>query len=195
MTTQDTDNINQLTYPGFVGGLLKPGQDILSSLTPEKCHMLHMAIGLARESVEFLQYNSDENFIEEAGDIEFFAQGMLTNRYDLGPAWFSHDYMSHKFIPITNEIELYERLSAIVINAHEILETIKKWVIYNKPLQTGPIVMSLSAIHHLLESLYVYKGVTRVQILDANRAKLDKRYKDGYSDKAAQERADKAEGE
>lgn len=73
-------------YPVMVSALVKPGADIVSSMTPEKAHVLHMAIGIAGEAGELLDaikkavvYNKDldlENVIEELGDLEFYLEGL-----------------------------------------------------------------------------------------------------------------------
>lgn len=44
-----------------------------------------------------------------------------------------------------------------------------------------------------MEGLRSSLGITREEVIGANIKKLSKRYADGYSDKAAQERADKKE--
>ena len=55
------------------------------NLTPEQCHLLHMAIGIAGEASELLEAvfahcNGKpldlENVIEESGDIEFYHEGL-----------------------------------------------------------------------------------------------------------------------
>jgi len=78
-------------YNEFVHGLKKSGENILDSLNPEKCSIIHMAMGLSGESGELLDaikkytmYEKDidrENIVEEMGDIEFFLEGL---RSDLG---------------------------------------------------------------------------------------------------------------
>jgi len=65
----------------------KPGIDILQSLTPEKCHLWHMATGASTEAGELLGavknhliYNNPvdvENIIEELGDLLFYLQGVI----------------------------------------------------------------------------------------------------------------------
>jgi len=66
--------------------LAKPGAAIQESLSPEKCHLLHIAIGITGEAGPLLDaikkhvvYNkpSDiENVIEEFGDLEFYMEGL-----------------------------------------------------------------------------------------------------------------------
>src|SRR6187551_2079419 len=72
------------THAAMVQFLAKPGSDILDSLTPAKCNLMHAAIGIASEGGEILDcvkkyiiYNKDldrDNLIEELGDMEFFMQ-------------------------------------------------------------------------------------------------------------------------
>ena len=75
-----------VNYSEFVARLSKPGEDILRSLTPDDCHALHMAVGIAGEAGELLDaikkaviYRKDvdlKNVIEELGDLEFYMQGI-----------------------------------------------------------------------------------------------------------------------
>lgn len=76
-------------YAEFVEGLCKSGADIITSLTPDKAHLLHMAVGVSGEAGELLDaikkhvvYNMPlnlDNVIEELGDIEFYMQGLRNN--------------------------------------------------------------------------------------------------------------------
>lgn len=73
-------------YPDMVKALAKPGKDILASLTPLKCHLLHMAVGVSGEAGELIDavkkaaiYGKAldvDNVIEEMGDIEFYLEGL-----------------------------------------------------------------------------------------------------------------------
>jgi len=66
--------------------LAKPGEEILPTLTPEKAHLLHMAVGVCSEAGELLDavkkhvfYNQSlnmENVVEELGDLAFYEQGL-----------------------------------------------------------------------------------------------------------------------
>lgn len=76
--------------------------------------------------------------------------------------------------------------------AGELLDSIKKTVIYNKPIDRDNIVEELGDLEFYMEGLRQRLNITREQCIDANIAKLSKRYSAGrYSDNAAQERADK----
>jgi NTP pyrophosphatase (non-canonical NTP hydrolase) len=114
-----------VTYGDFVQRLAKPGEDILSSLTPLKCHLLHMVLGIAGE-------------------------------------------------------------------AGELVDAVKKHVIYNKELDLKNVVEELGDLNFYIQDLQRALCVTDEKILIENVAKLAKRYGEKYSDAAAQARADKA---
>ena len=76
----------------------------------------------------------------------------------------------------------------------ELLDAVKKHVIYRKPLDVLNVVEELGDLEFYMEGLRQAIGVTRDDVLRANIAKLRKRYNGGYSDAAAKLRADK-EGE
>ncbi len=77
---------NIVNYVAMVAALAKPGEAILSSLTPDRCHFLHMAVGVSGESGELLDavkkaaiYGKPidrENVVEELGDLEFYMEGL-----------------------------------------------------------------------------------------------------------------------
>ena len=74
-------------FKNHVNILKKDGRAILESLTPEKCDLLHMTIGINGESGELLDaikkhvvYEQEldiDNVIEEIGDILFYTQGVI----------------------------------------------------------------------------------------------------------------------
>jgi len=78
---------NTTTYQQFVNSIVKPGDEIICQLTPQKAHMLHMAVGVSGEAGELLdaikkncvyQKQIDlNNVMEEAGDILFYLTGLL----------------------------------------------------------------------------------------------------------------------
>jgi NTP pyrophosphatase (non-canonical NTP hydrolase) len=78
-----------ITHSEMVSILVKPGQDIIQTLTPQKADLLHMTIGVSGESGELLDavkkhiiYNKPldlENVIEELGDLEFYLEGIRQN--------------------------------------------------------------------------------------------------------------------
>lgn len=115
----------KITHPELVTALAKPGQAIVDSLTAEKAHILHMAIGISGES-------------------------------------------------------------------GELLDAIKKHVIYNKPLDVANVIEELGDLEFYMEGLRQGTGISREEVLEHNIAKLSIRYGKTYSDEAAKARADKA---
>ncbi len=107
-----------ITHAELVAALVKPGADILASLTPEDCHLLHMAVGIAGE-------------------------------------------------------------------AGELLDAIKKAVIYRKPIDRTNVMEELGDINFYMEGLLQGLNMARQETLDANIAKLHVRYGSKYSDKSA----------
>lgn len=80
--------------------------------------------------------------------------------------------------------------------AGELLDAVKKAVIYRKPLDLANVIEELGDIEFYMEGLRQGLGITRDMCIKANIYKLalgpKARYKGGvYSDKAAQERKDK----
>lgn len=123
MVMSDMESLHEET----VLALAKPGEDILSSLDPEKCHLLHMAVGVAGE-------------------------------------------------------------------AGELLDAIKKYVIYEKQLDLDNIIEELGDLEFYMRGIRTQLGISRDAVLRDNMVKLSMRYGDIYSNQAAQQRADK-EGE
>lgn len=114
-----------ITHSEMVSVLVKPGEDIIASLTPEKAHLWHMATGVAGE-------------------------------------------------------------------AGELLDAIKKHVIYNKPIDIENVIEELGDLEFYMEGIRQGLGITREQTIEQNIAKLSVRYHGlTYSDQKAQDRADK----
>lgn len=116
-------------FEKMVGALIKPGADIVRSLTPGRANALHMAVGVSGE-------------------------------------------------------------------AGELLDAVKKYVVYDKPLDRMNVVEELGDLEFYMEGLRAEFGITREETIQANIAKLSKRYHSGgYTDSQAQARADKPEGQ
>lgn len=188
----------------MVTRLAKPGHAILDTMTPAKSHLLHMAIGISGEVGELIAglhtYNRHtqnlraisecyENVLEELGDIAFYVEGLLQG------VGLTHDSVAKVLIDGENSVEVsYDLAEGIAIYSANILDTVKKHVIYNKVVDEKVLLDNLCGLEYHLEEIRMFAGVSREDTLAHNIAKLtgDKgRYKQGYSDKAAQERADK----
>lgn len=78
--------------------------------------------------------------------------------------------------------------------AGELLDAVKKAVIYQKPLDRENVVEELGDLRFYMAGLMNALNISEAELLYANNAKLGKRYAAGaYSNEQAQERADKAE--
>jgi len=76
--------------------------------------------------------------------------------------------------------------------AGELLDAVKKVVIYRKPIDRENVVEELGDLEFYMEGLRQQLNITRDETLLANQAKLAKRYEGlKYSDQSAISRADK----
>ena len=75
--------------------------------------------------------------------------------------------------------------------AGELLDAIKKFAIYNKELDVDNVIEELGDLEFYMEGMRQQFNFSRAEILKLNFQKLSIRYPQGYSDKAAQLRADK----
>jgi NTP pyrophosphatase (non-canonical NTP hydrolase) len=74
----------------------------------------------------------------------------------------------------------------------ELLDAVKKATIYQKPIDRENVIEELGDIEFYLEGLRQGLGISREETINANIAKLQKRYSAGtFSNTAAQARADK----
>ena len=164
-------------FSDMVMRLKKPGEVILAQMTPEKMDLLHMAIGVAGELVELDKAVVNEdvpNILEEVGDVEFYMEGVRQNTG----------------IERTNVFQgLHDEDEDCV------LDVVKKYCVYNKTLNLAKLHDAMVRIDHSLINIRHTYGITREECLEHNMQKLEKgeksRYKGGYSDAAAQARADK----
>ncbi len=182
----------------MVQNLAKPGEKIIETLTPEKAHILHMAVGVIGEVTgELLDavYSADmsgmgidrENMREELGDTEFYLEG-LRQGIHATRIEATMRYVHDENVPVVP-------LIGLVIVSGQLLDYVKKYVVYNKEMDRDAIVERLGAIDFYMGKLYEEFAITRAETIEANINKLSKgknaRYKEGYSDQAAQTRADK----
>lgn len=92
----------------------------------------------------------------------------------------------------TRKAELMHMGIGICGEAGELLDAIKKHVIYNKPLDLVNCIEELGDIEFYMEGLRQLLGVSRDECLQHNIDKLSARYHSGkFSNQQAQDRADK----
>jgi len=181
-------------YSQMVADLAKPGEDIIATLTPIKMHALHMAVGLMGEVTELSEHrlladdskeHSSSTVLEELGDIEFYFEGLCQSmRLTVPESGAKFPY------PLS--------IDNLVVTAGEMLDLVKKMVIYNKDIELFEFVNGVIAVRKTLDQVYSYYELTQVQAREHNMHKLLKgknaRYGKGtYSDEASINRVDKAE--
>lgn len=148
--------------------------------------IIHASIGLIGEAVELANFVDTENFVEELGDLEFYyehACQVIRRIAAFGPQK-----------PVDREelrsIELAP-IERLIFWTGELLDIAKKSWVYQKDMQSLNWSDPLGRIQIILSVLANQHGVTRLDVQEKNRAKLIKRYPSGYTDAAAQARADK----
>ena len=94
------------------------------------------------------------------------------------------------------QAHLWHMVSGVAGEAGELLDAIKKHVVYQKDLDLENVIEELGDLEFYMEGVRQALNLERGVILKANYDKLNKRYSSGkYSDQAAQERADKQDGQ
>lgn len=168
-----------MDHSELVAVLAKPGKDIVESLTADKAHLLHMTIGIVGEVFELAEgiANKDrENIAEEMGDIAFYLRGV-------------YDSMG---IERVEPQPVYYSTLTLMIRVGELLDVVKKHVIYNKSPNPRILASILFIIEDQLAGLRDLYGISYDEVIAHNIAKLTKRYGEKYSDAAAIARADKS---
>lgn len=121
---------------------------------------------------------------------------------DLPPPWKHSELVRNLCKPADQVLEDLEETDAHMIHmimgvsgeVGELLDAIKKTVIYGKPIDMDHVIEEMGDIEFYLEGLRQGLGLDRDDILKKNIDKLSTRYSSGsYSDKEAKSRADKAE--
>lgn len=96
-----------------------------------------------------------------------------------------------------DKVDVLHMAVGISGEAGELLDAVKKHTVYNKELDRKNIVEELGDLEFYMEGLRQRLKISREETLEANIDKLatgkNARYKDGYTDAAAQARADKSE--
>lgn len=169
----------------MVARLAKPGIEIVQSLDAQEAHIIHMAIGVSGEVAElFTAFLNDDrdNALEELGDIEFYFEGLCQGTE-----------VENKRTAIPQSEVKSDPLPDLIIQAGNVLDTAKKIAIYKDASKMDALRTEMERFRNKLDEFYSLAEFTHQQALDANIAKLGKRYEGfNYSNEAAQARADKA---
>lgn len=192
---------HSITHPELVSALVKPPHDIIVSLTAFNVDIWHGATGVAGESGELLEAilfppesGVDRvNVREELGDLYFYIE-QLVQRTGITLAFDAAEQIA---ADADNRAKLMlTYAAAIAVHGSQVLDTVKKAAIYNKELDKELLTNQLNALVASMFTLGKMFDLPRDECLRANIHKLSKRYESlQYSDKAAQERADKRDGQ
>lgn len=150
----------------------------------------HATTGMLGEAIEFVHAKTDENRREELGDIEFY-------RMHFALVWIW--YAKVCVIPQAPRDWKPRNLPwELCLAGGDLLDLTKKVWVYNKAPDDAWYAKAAEALGRFeaaLESIHAATGYTRSAAKRDNQAKLELRYPTGYSDAAAQQRADKPDGE
>ncbi len=180
----------QIDYTKFVASITKPGEEILATLTPAKVHLWHMSSCICGEAAEVLEGSDNkDNLIEELGDIEFYLEGY---RQISGITREESEAIENEPIDtFQDRLSFQGRLSALVVASGMLFDVTKRHILYERKFNRDLTVRAISLLEFALDQIHRYIGVTRLEVVAANIAKLRLRYPEGYSNAAAQARADK----
>lgn len=192
---------HSITHPQLVSALVKPPVDIIATLTAHGVDLWHGATGVAGESGELLEAivfppeaGIDRvNLREEMGDLYFYIE-QIVQRTGITLAFDTAQ-------EVADGADMRAKLAltyaaSIAVHGSQVLDTVKKQAIYNKDLDVELLTNQLNALVASMATLGKMFNLDRDECLRANIHKLSKRYQSlSYSDAAAQERADKRDGQ
>lgn len=175
----------------MVAGLAKPGAEIISSLTPQTMHLLHMAVGISGEVGELQEgilRKNEDNILEELGDLMFYLRGFYQ-----GIDWA--DTIDEASLPCTSTLAVAGNMDMLVVYSSQLLDKVKKHAIYAKPITAadeGTMALLADKIMGRCLDIGGFYLYSKLDMLQHNYSKLSERYKGlQYSDQAAIDRADK----
>lgn len=172
-----------ISYKDFVQRLMKPGAEIQAEITAAQLDFLHMAVGFSGEIAEVFG-DPNPNLAEELGDCFFYLTGACISRGMEPPS-----------VPVPGFLEMEEPAlqRSLIGLSGDLLDIAKRWGIYQKEFEEAKFQQVIADAYVALLLLCRYWGLDLMAILSHNVDKLSRRYPNGYSNKSAQERLDKAE--
>ena len=169
-----------MNYSEFVRSKFKPGEKIAAEMTPHKAAALDFRSDVLVCHCEILDkvkkcaiYNKEDRKLRD------FVSPERADRFK-------------DFTLTPEQAELLHAAIGLAGEAGELLDTVRKHIFDGQPLDRDNVKEEAGDIIFYLEALIQTMQTTVHEIITGNMAKLSKRYEAGYSDKAAQERADKA---
>lgn len=100
---------------------------------------------------------------------------------------------SQEFNVNIDGLQLLHASMGLVIESAEALDLLKKHFAYGRPFNTNKFKDELADVFHYLTMANNMLGIDIGVLMNINKAKLDIRYPDGYSDEKANNRNTEAE--
>lgn len=187
-----------ITHPEMVAALVKPGAVIAELITATEADLWHGATGLAGETTELLEavlltttgaVLDRENMVEEFGDLEFYIEQIRQN-LDI-----TKREVAVYVFTIDDPFDLLLDTARLAGYGGTVLDLAKKTAIYKKTVDRETWLTALGNVELYMDRIRGGLGITVEETIEQNIYKLalgpNARYKHGYSDAAAQARADK----
>jgi NTP pyrophosphatase (non-canonical NTP hydrolase) len=170
-----------MNYPDFVRSRFKSGEAIAKEMTPQKAVLLSLSCLC---------------LVQESDRLDTVKKYAIYNKDAYGVSTHPFNTEAFKdFKPTPAQCQLLHAAIGLAGEAGELLDTVRKHVFDGQPLDRDNVKEEAGDIIFYLEALIQTMQTTVHEIITGNMEKLTKRYESGYSDKAAQERADKAGAE
>jgi len=207
-----TDHIDRKEGGGFTGDTVEDSEELYYDMVTrlfkaEGFHnqhdaLMHAAIGISGEVGELIEamgfvedgsgYNKT-HIVEELGDIRFYLCAFFNICVDSQ----EYDVEGLKSDPVNfspgNNRSILLRLS---VESSGVLDNVKKGWVYGKDIDLLKTLNGLYIITYLIDTLAYRLEISTNETLRANIIKLTGkggRYENGYTDQAAQVRADKVD--
>lgn len=171
-----------MSYPEFVRSRFKSGEKIAEEMTPHKLGLLALQVNVLFRDGETLDKIKKFAFYND-------------DKYGCSK-WTVPDIADFEGIKLTPEqSNMLHSAVGQVTESLELLDAVRKHVFDGQPLDEDNVIEELGDLCFYLEAACQAIKMKREDIEELNVAKLCERYKDGYSDQQAQDRADKAGAE
>lgn len=125
-------------------------------------------------------------------DLAEVAKFPVTVEGESDPTWVTYEQFTCNLVaPMDEKDNIHHMATGIAGEGGELLDCSKKTWVYKKPLDRANMIEELGDLEWYMAGLRQMLGVSRYEILASNVQKLQSRYKNGYTDQAAIDRADK----
>lgn len=137
------------------------------------------------------------NNLEELIDLKFEEESKARMSHDDYQKWAltkdrgTYQDVGDRLSQQTGQLRLLHGAMGISGESGELMDAIKKHVMYNKPLDVDNVKEELGDLAWYMAIMLDQIGSSFGEVMELNHDKLEKRYPTGYTDQAAKDRADK----